>query len=199
MPANKNRPSRQDIRSSIIQSAQRIATEEGWEAVSVRKIADSIGYTAPIIYEYFDGKDELLITILQDSHQLLYKTLTEAAASHTERHERLRAIAMAYWEFAHARPELYRLMHGMETIHCDESLLQSYSRPITDFIATELIRFNPQRINEDNADAFMVEAWSMMHGLISLNLAGYVTRHADQQKVLNMMLTDLVFVLGRTD
>jgi hypothetical protein len=45
----------------------------------------------------------------------------------------------------------------------------------------------------------MVEAWSMMHGLISLNLAGYVTRHADQQKVLNMMLTDLVFVLGRTD
>jgi AcrR family transcriptional regulator len=51
---------REQIRSGILKTAKSIARQEGWQAVSIRKIADAIEYSAPIIYEYFDSKDVLL-------------------------------------------------------------------------------------------------------------------------------------------
>ena len=49
--ASKERIARlkEDTRMSILKAALHIAKEEGWEALSMRKIADAIEYTAPII------------------------------------------------------------------------------------------------------------------------------------------------------
>ena len=47
--------SREQTRSGIMQTAKTIARREGWQAVSIRKIADAIEYSAPIVYEYFDS------------------------------------------------------------------------------------------------------------------------------------------------
>ena len=48
------------VRSDIVKTAKDIAREDGWTAVSIRKIADVIEYSPPILYEYFESKDKLL-------------------------------------------------------------------------------------------------------------------------------------------
>lgn len=196
-PLKNNRPDRKDIRESILKSAQNIAAQDGWEAVSVRKIADSIGYTAPIIYEYFDGKEQLLLAILEHSHTLLYKALTTAASACTDQRERLQAIAVAYRDFSVERPELYRLLNGMGMARNSAILLHDYSRPTAEFLNSELIRFNPKKITSENAETFMVEAWSMLHGFISLSMAGYMNRHADKDEVFAVLLRDMLDSLAR--
>lgn len=196
-PSKNNRPERKDIRASILRSAQQIAANGGWESVSVRKVADSIGYTAPIIYEYFDGKEQLLLAILEQSHKVLYEALTTAAATQTDRRKRLQAIAIAYRKFSMDHPELYRLINGMGVMRSDAIMLQNYSRPIAEFLNSELMEFNPAKITKENAETYMVEAWSMLHGFISLSMAGYMTKHADQDEVFAILMHDMLDSLGR--
>ena len=53
--ASKDRIQRlkDENRSNILDASLQIVKEEGWQALSMRKIADIIEYTAPMIYEYF--------------------------------------------------------------------------------------------------------------------------------------------------
>ena len=63
--------SREHTRIGIMLTAKDIARREGWQAVSIRKIADAIEYSAPIVYEYFDSKDVLLNEIRDEGFLFL--------------------------------------------------------------------------------------------------------------------------------
>ena len=52
-----------ETRTNILEASIDIVKEEGWQALSMRKIADKIEYTAPIIYEYFANKDAILTNL----------------------------------------------------------------------------------------------------------------------------------------
>ena len=62
--ASKDRILRQkeETRNNILGAAYDIVKEEGWNGLSMRKIADRIEYTAPIIYEYFSNKEAIITT-----------------------------------------------------------------------------------------------------------------------------------------
>jgi AcrR family transcriptional regulator len=197
MSARNTRPNRKDVRSSIIETAREIAATEGWSAVTVRKVAQSIGYTAPIIYEHFGSKDDMLRAILSDSHKLLFEQVNEAVQGQTEPRERLRAMCLAYWKFAFDTPELYKLMHGMDGARCADKAPMIHAQYIVTFVGNELTRFNPERINASNAEAHVVEAWSMLHGLIALELSGYVGKYAESEKVRSMVIDDLLYGLSQ--
>jgi AcrR family transcriptional regulator len=54
---------KEETRINILSAALQIVKEEGWQALSMRKIADVIEYTAPIIYEYFANKEAILLEL----------------------------------------------------------------------------------------------------------------------------------------
>ena len=60
--ASKDRIQRlkDDTRANILEASIDIVKGEGWQALSMRKIAEKIEYTAPIIYEYFANKEAIL-------------------------------------------------------------------------------------------------------------------------------------------
>ena len=60
--ASKDRILRQkeETRNNILGAAYDIVKDEGWNGLSMRKIADRIEYTAPIIYEYLSNKEAIL-------------------------------------------------------------------------------------------------------------------------------------------
>ncbi len=45
----------------ILDAAMAIVRDEGWQELSIRKIADTIEYTPPVIYCYFLNKEAVLI------------------------------------------------------------------------------------------------------------------------------------------
>src|SRR6266567_5503938 len=83
---------RQEIRQSILSAARQIAVEEGWQAVTTRKVAERIEYSQPTIYEYFENKEAMLLALLRSGYQQLVTVMQEAFAS-TDDPE-------AYWDFA---------------------------------------------------------------------------------------------------
>src|ERR1700761_4724635 len=120
--ASKERIARlkEDTRMSIMKAALHIAKEEGWEALSMRKIADAIEYTAPIIYEYFENKDALMYELTRTGYLILNQKLEEARDQHDTPEKQLEAMWVAYWNFAFLKKELYQLMFGIATncINC---------------------------------------------------------------------------------
>ena len=112
--ASKDRIQRlkEETRISILEAAYKIVQQEGWQALSMRKIADAIEYTAPIIYEYFSNKEAILEELNKKGYLYLGSEMKEARDKHALPGEQLEAMWMAYWNFAFKKKELYQLMFG---------------------------------------------------------------------------------------
>src|SRR5262249_7451082 len=87
---------RQAIRQSILSAARAIAAEEGWQAVTTRKVAERIEYSQPTIYEYFENKEAILLALLHHGYERLLQAMQHAARGTQEPEERLLAICEAY-------------------------------------------------------------------------------------------------------
>src|SRR3954463_6179375 len=91
-----------ETRTNILAASIDIVKEEGWQALSMRKIADKIEYTAPIIYEYFANKEAILLELTRKAYLKLAKELREAKEAHFTPAGQLEAMWLAYWNFAFA-------------------------------------------------------------------------------------------------
>src|SRR3954471_4469054 len=90
---------RKEVRDSILQAAWQLVNEEGWQSLSIRKIADAIEYSVPVVYDHFENKEATLFEFTKQGFKLLGDKLTEAIKHHTDPSKQLEAIAYAYWDF----------------------------------------------------------------------------------------------------
>ncbi len=44
---------KEEVRNNILVTAWQMVKEEGWQSLSIRKIADAIEYSVPVIYDHF--------------------------------------------------------------------------------------------------------------------------------------------------
>src|SRR4051812_31773071 len=95
---------RREMRVRLLEAARVIASEEGWNAVTIRRIAGRLEYSAPILYQHFASKEELLVELMMVGFAELAERLCLAAEGLTD--GRLVAMAEAYWAFAFSSPEL---------------------------------------------------------------------------------------------
>ena len=65
---------KQEMKDRIVQAAREMFLEEGFEKVSIRKIADRIAYSVGTIYNYFKNKDELFHAV----HEMDFRSCTPA-------------------------------------------------------------------------------------------------------------------------
>ena len=54
---------RQEIKQAILTAAREIAAVEGWQSVTIRKVAERIEYSPPTIYEHFANKEAILLEL----------------------------------------------------------------------------------------------------------------------------------------
>lgn len=97
------------LRARILDAARRIVMREGIDALSMRKIADAIGYSAASLYLHFDGRDAIARELGREGFAQLLVRL-EACVEIELPRARLHAFAHAYVAFGCAHPETYRLM-----------------------------------------------------------------------------------------
>lgn len=162
---------KEETRRNILDAAYTIAKEEGWQGLSMRKIADKIEYTAPIIYEYFSNKEAILQELTLKGFICLSKNLEKAKNESQNPAEQLEKMWMAYWDFAFEDKELYQVMYGVQMNCCTErcSATENPYNLFTGVIAKIMEKSNPsQEIIKQKYFTF----FSVIHGLISVNMVG---------------------------
>jgi AcrR family transcriptional regulator len=185
---------RQEIRQSILSAARQVAIEEGWHAVTTRKVAERIEYSQPTIYEYFDNKEAILLALLHQGFESALATMQAAKAQTQQPEEQLLAMSRAYWNFAFSSSELYQVMYGLGGVSFTHDETPASARNIfvllRETVQSWILAHN---IVLDEPDAPVDAIWGAVHGLITLTLAGRIAqgepraRHIMEQTVITLL------------
>ena len=114
--ADRRERERDELRSRIVDAARDLFAAEGYEAVSMRRIAEAIEYSPTAIYGHFQNKADLFREVCGRDFAALAGAFTEEARS-PDPVERLRATGRAYVRFAVDHPNHYRLMFMTPNLH----------------------------------------------------------------------------------
>lgn len=94
----------------ITAAARAIAAREGWSAVTIRRLADEIEYSQPVLYSHFRNRDAIVAAVAVEGFGELAAALHAAGASARTPATALEKVATAYIEFAIAHAALYDAM-----------------------------------------------------------------------------------------
>lgn len=166
---------KQQVRQGILDAARKIASCEGWSAVTVRKIAEQIEYSPPTIYEYFANKDAILRELLCEGFATLLAALTAARETTNDPYEALHRVARAYCDFAWHSPDLYQVMYGLDgaTFRAADTREEGMSIGATVAVVVSKIVSNKGKHANDVEERVNV-LWATVHGLIALAMAGRI-------------------------
>ena len=103
---------REAVRRAILDAARELFVSEGYQNVSIRKIAERIEYSPAAIYGYFPSKDDIFFALAEEGFRLLGDPgAGRAASSRTLAPlDRLRAIFWRLYEFSREHPQYFALM-----------------------------------------------------------------------------------------
>lgn len=199
---------KRELRERILGAAGEEFLEHGPENFSLRRVAERIGYSPTTIYLYFQNKEALLLSTVEDGFKNFDQTIEDAVSQAQSAPEKLQALGRAYITFGLENPALYRLM---------------FMQPGDDFLMPRLLGSGsppedleaaPQPLHHRvRAQELLVEAvregikagslrggdpvlladtlWASVHGLVSLALSPLMTpQHA--QKIVSPLLTTLI-------
>jgi AcrR family transcriptional regulator len=158
----------------ILDTAWKMVVTEGWPSFSIRKIADAIEYSVPVIYSHFENKDAILLEFNRKGFELLTEALAAAKAGEPDPANQIRKMGRAYWDFAFQNKEYYQLMFGLGIPTCEAvskiPALASFSEVILNSIVAMV-----GSDKKPNFDPWLKyqSFWSMLHGLVSINMASF--------------------------
>src|SRR5262245_46179677 len=114
MPRPMKKKQIPNLQELIKETAWKQIAEFGAPALSLRAIARELKITAPAIYNYFPDRDALVTALIIDAYTSCGEWQIEAAESISidRLSDRLRAIGLAYRNWAHAYPQRYQLIFG---------------------------------------------------------------------------------------
>jgi AcrR family transcriptional regulator len=97
-------------REEILQAAKELFLEHGYDSVTIRKIADRVGVSAPALYLYFPDKEQMMLALCDQTFGLLLDSLGDIEKTVTDPRERIRRFGEAYLRFGLQHPDEYRLI-----------------------------------------------------------------------------------------
>jgi len=163
----------------IIDTAREIAETQGWEAVTVRRLADAIEYSQPVLYSHFANRDAIVAAVAEQGCAELAvqaRRLREA----TDTPERaLTAVAGGYLEFARRSPALYDAMFVQQV---DLKFGPEAPQALRDAFAELVAVFAPFAGDAD-VETFTEVAWSALHGLATLDHDGRLRPNFRDQRL----------------
>lgn len=184
------------LRRRILDTARHLLVEEGYQALSMRKIADAIGYSATSIYLYFDDKDALLHALIHEGMMKLRGELRDAAAEHPDAPvQRLRALCECFVAFGLENPQYYEIMFQLRPERMERYPPEKYraARENLDFFARALEEGVDTGIFEvEDTHVTASTVWASLHGTVSLLLADRVDVRIDADTFIDTAIRQVL-------
>lgn len=162
-------------REDILAHACDLFLERGIEGFSMRRLAESVGVTAPALYRHFEGREDVLLAVVGEAYKVFYQYL-HRGLSGSDPAERFRLAGEAYLDFALDHPRFYEMIHApLEALGIEEvpEDLQAEACAVGQFWHDRLRECMDDRIIANGDPEYVgLTIWSHAHGLISLYLRG---------------------------
>lgn len=172
---------RADRERLIVATARELAEQQGWDAVTTRRLAERIEYSQPVLYSHFRGKREIVGAVALDGATELAAALRAAAEAVDGPRARVAAVAHAYLRFAAGNPAVYDAMFQLDgglPFATDDT-----PQPLKD--GFDALRENLGGVVGDGVPEglFTEVFWAALHGLVTLTRAGRLPPEFAAQRV----------------
>jgi AcrR family transcriptional regulator len=184
--ADRRERQRAERHDRIITAARALAEAEGWDAVTTRRLADSIEYSQPVLYSHFENRDAIVAAVAVQGFAELAATLQHAMTDSPSPRKALESIERAYIAFAISNPALYDAMFTLATLPFGQPERPAAMR---DGFAALRQAVAPVAGDRD-VDILTQLTWSALHGLAVLTRAGRLSDGADEARIT--MLTEVL-------
>jgi AcrR family transcriptional regulator len=193
-----------EIRKLILDASMKLFVEEGFEHVSIRKIADLIEYSPTTIYLYFKDKDEIYL----DLHDIGFANMQELNRNlEGIRNPLLRLHKMGenYLNFGVDNPEYYDLMFIQRA-----PMRRLNEMPCSDWKSGDAAMLGLKNtvrecmeqgfLAKSDVDLVSITIWSTVHGLVSLVIRGRMEKFvADPEQIRPVLMQSLNFFINTLD
>ena len=164
-----------DLRERIAEAAQELYLRDGIDGLSMRKVAELCGVSAPAIYRYFKNKDELLSEIVVRGLKVLEDYLRPALDAESP-YQRLRALTDNYLQFAIEQPKYFDFAFLTPNQGGAPEYAAEVAKPIwgTFRMAIESVSdcMEQGQLDGDEPLETAITIWASVHGLVTLYRTG---------------------------
>jgi len=192
------------LRQEILDAASELFVKEGFENVSMRRVAEKIEYSPTTIYLYFKDKAELLEQVCHETFARLSAHLTRILEQPGDPLERLKRGLLAYIQFGLENPHHYRATFMMpipdgfdkeKYKKPDSPGMQAFDflrRSVYDCIAAGKFRSaDPEIISQT--------LWCGVHGVTSLLITHEGFPWVEQKQFIPFVIDTLISGVAKTD
>ncbi|MFD3702631.1 TetR/AcrR family transcriptional regulator [Nocardia sp. NPDC058658] len=163
----------------IIDAAREMAEADGWDAVTIRKLADRIEYSQPVLYSHFANKAAIVGAVALEGCVEFAEKLKRAREAATTHTEVVANVARAYLDFATENPARYDAIFEQKT---DLEFGLNAPQPLRDAFAGLEAMFTPYAEGDDLGARTEV-AWASLHGLATLERNGRLRPELRERRI----------------
>ncbi|MFC3076669.1 TetR/AcrR family transcriptional regulator [Phenylobacterium terrae] len=172
------------FRERLCEAAERLFSERGPDAVTMRQLASELGVSPMTPYRYFKDKDDILAAVRAGAFDRFAEALEAAYAEAGDARARSARVAEAYLDFAFAHPQTYKLMFDLhqpneldypDLRRAAERARRTMSGYVGGLIEAGVLAGDPEEIG--------AMFWAATHGVVLLALAGKLDPGADPRKL----------------
>lgn len=165
----------------IVATARELAEQQGWDAVTTRRLAERIEYSQPVLYSHFRGKREIIGAVALEGAAEMAGALRAATSATDGPRARVAALARAYLDFAAANPAVYDAMFRLDggLAFAEEDTPE----PLKDAFAALLETLGEVAGDGVHPGLFTELFWASLHGLATLTRAGRLPPEDSERRV----------------
>ncbi len=192
---------KEDVKKRILEGAKELFVEKGFEATSMRNIAERVEFSPTTLYLYYKDKNDIVFALHQEGFKILSAQL-RILESIDHPYERLKAIGRIYIRFAQEFPDFYELMFVMKApiehvrLHADTGNWVEGTRVYQTLYDTVNNCQNNGYFNSLGLHHVSLMIWSTLHGICMLNLHHHLdcigSEHTDLSDSKNSNAQDIL-------
>ena len=187
------------LRQEILAAARKLFVEEGYDAVSMRRIAEKIEYSPTTIYLHFKDKADLLFQLCEESFAKLRRQLETLSPQDGGSLGMLRKGLRTYVDFGLKHPQHYTVTFMVPHQHDEPDDDARYKSPETEGMkAFAFLRASVEaavrdgKLKPGDVDATARALWAGVHGITSLLISFPTFPWGDREKVIDTLIETML-------
>ncbi|MDZ7807886.1 MAG: TetR/AcrR family transcriptional regulator [Gracilimonas sp.] len=175
------------LRDQILEISRSMLYKDGYKSLSMRKIAKKAGVSATSIYLYFENKDHLLHTLIEESVEDLSRYIEEKALPVGNSIDRLKVIIHGYAEFGLKYPEKYEIIYKVRPDSMARYPKEKFRKARRAYeLLVKTIEESVEKGQMDVEKPLLVaySIWAQLHGIVSVVLNGRLDSRINKEQFI---------------
>ncbi|MCX4649672.1 TetR/AcrR family transcriptional regulator [Streptomyces sp. NBC_01446] len=175
----------------IVATARELAEQQGWDAVTTRRLAERIEYSQPVLYSHFRGKREIIGAVALEGATEMAVALRAATSAADGPRERVVALARGYLDFAERNSAVYDALFQLDggLAYAQEDTPE----PLKDAFAALVEVLGEVAGDGVHPGLFTEVFWAALHGIATLTRAGRLPPE-DTERRMELLVDRLAVV-----